>query len=75
MQADVKLRAGEARAAVQSFGGRLATELTDLCSAHIRALTANLTGIRDGIVADEAATKRCKVPKCAVPRTRVTLLL
>lgn len=67
VQVDVQARADDARQELRKFSHHIATLLVEASRAHISELDAHLIGVRDGVVSDEAAIKRCKVPRCSSP--------
>jgi hypothetical protein len=63
MQADDKLHNMEMNKIIKAFGHDIAQLVLARCQAAMEALNEKLYGIRDGVVADEAAVKRMKARK------------
>jgi hypothetical protein len=59
---DMKERTAEA---LREFGQEVVQQVLASCTAALADFDDRLCGIRDGIVADDAADKRTKVRKCA----------
>ena len=68
MQALVEAGRKDVCVAVRCFGNRITKAIVDTCTSCMADLDEQLYGIRNGVVADEAAVKRMKVRKC-VPLT------
>lgn len=71
----MQTRADQARQDVCRFSEHIATLLVEASKARISHLDAHLVGVRDGVVSDEAAMKRCKVPRCSQPRALCALVV
>lgn len=64
MQYDVESRSAKAKNDLCQFSQHIASLLVEVSKGHIRDLDAHLITVRDGVVSDEEAMKRCKVPRC-----------